>query len=71
MSDYVKISATFKEKALFFFTGLVKKEHIISKIVEVEVYRYKENVPQVERNTDKPEEIPFFDFVDGDTKSNL
>lgn len=69
--EYVDVSPDFGEKLLFLFTGLIKKDHIISNTIINEDKKPTE--VQVTSTTDNGFEVeltPFFEVKD-DTKSNL
>jgi hypothetical protein len=72
--DYVKLDITIKERLLFLFTGLIKKEYVINNVIETKVT----NTPTPEKvlitKSDEPDfevSIPFFEFDNEKTKSNL
>jgi len=76
MKEYVKLPTTITDRLLFLFTGLIKKQYIISKSVEP-----KEYTPSVLKNNDTPKTsvvkdtkrvvIPFFELDNSKAKSNL
>jgi len=74
MKEYVKLPTKFTDRLLFLFTGLIKKQYIISKSVEPKEYR-----PSVLKNDDetsvvkesKMDTIPFFELDNSKAKSNL
>jgi len=75
MSEYVKLYISFKERVLFLFTGLIKKDHIISKTVEPKGSGATEtdiqNVQENDDDTPFKVDIPFFELEEGKTKGNL
>lgn len=74
MDEYTKLPVSLRERLLFLFTGLIKRSHIISKTVKIEVDRHQEDKtvgPDLTNTPEKIEDIPFFDLDKSETKSNL
>lgn len=72
MIEYVKLRITLKERFLFLFTGLIRRNYIISKRIESVAQGQTEIVASEDTEIiEKIETIPFFDLDKSDTKSNL
>jgi len=72
--EYVKINCTLKDKLLFLFTGIIKREKLINNIQETV---NKETVKDVSLNKEFVDsipdklDIPFFELNNTNVQSNL
>jgi len=75
--EYVKVQCTFKDKLLFLFAGIIKKEKLINNIQETVSYESKKNVKDVSLNKEYVDsipdklDIPFFELDNTNIQSNL
>ena len=72
MREYVKLHTTLKDRILFLFTGLIKKNLIISNTVNHKVIVSDKDEVVIQSDDGEPiDKIPFFELDNSDTKSNL
>jgi hypothetical protein len=77
MQEYIKIQLNIREKLLFLFTNLIKKEKMINNNRDSELIKTKnkfvENGMNVELNDSIPDkiDIPFFELNNSTVQSNL
>ena len=77
--EYVKINCTLKDKLLFLFTGIIKREKLINNIQETvnKETVNKETVKDVSLNKEFVDsipdklDIPFFELNNTNVQSNL